>query len=107
MKPDHRRLSALFSEIRQKSRELNTLLDENQLTPNSLAFKAAKYLLIELAEAITDAIQHILAKRAGVAVTGYVDAAIKAREHGLISPELFRKLKPFFDFRNSLIHAIG
>ena len=56
MKPDHRRVSTLFSEIRQKSRELNTLLDENPLTSNSLAVKAAKYLLIELAEAITDAI---------------------------------------------------
>ncbi|MEJ5364611.1 MAG: HepT-like ribonuclease domain-containing protein [Desulfosoma sp.] len=36
-----------------------------------------------------------------------VEAAIKAREHGLISLELFRKLKPFFDFRNSLIHRYG
>ena len=33
-----------------------------------------------------------------------VEAFLKAYENGLISEPLFQQLKPFFDFRNSLIH---
>jgi uncharacterized protein YutE (UPF0331/DUF86 family) len=45
-----------------------------------------------------------LAKENGIAVSGYIDTIVKAREHGLVSDELFERLKPFFDFRNSLVH---
>ena len=60
--------------------------------------------LVELAEAMSNTIQHILAKHLGIAVAGYLDTIVKAHEHRLVSDELFNKLKPFFDFRNSLIH---
>jgi hypothetical protein len=29
---------------------------------------------------------------------------VKAHQHGLIFADMFQRLKPFFDFRNSLIH---
>ena len=93
-----------FSEIRKISSELNQLIDQNELKAESLPLKAAKYLLIELAEAMSNTIQHILAKEKGVAVSGYIDSVVKAHKHGLISADLFQRLKPFFDFRNSLIH---
>ncbi len=32
------------------------------------------------------------------------DTIVQANGHGLISNHLFQRLKPFFDFRNSLIH---
>ena len=98
------RLKRLLSEITRNSGELKRLIEENTLYPGSVPLKAAKYLLIELAEAMSNTIQHILAKEKGIAVSGYIDTIAKAHEHGVISEELFEKLKPFFDFRNSLIH---
>ncbi len=104
MKTDPIRIKSYFAEIRKNSSELNQLIDQNELRVESLPLKAAKYLLIELAEAMSNTIQHILAKEKGVAVSGYIDSVVKAHEHGLISADLFQRLKPFFDFRNSLIH---
>ena len=104
MKTDPIRIKSYFAEIRKNSSELNQLSDQNELRAESLPLKAAKYLLIELAEAMSNTIQHILAKEKGVAVSGYIDSVVKAHQHGLISADMFQRLKPFFDFRNSLIH---
>ena len=104
MKTDPIRIKSYFAEIRKNSSELNQLIDQNELKAESLPLKAAKYLLIELAEAMSNTIQHILAKEKGVAVSGYIDSVVKAHQHGLISANMFQQLKPFFDFRNSLIH---
>ena len=104
MNVDRIRLKRYLTEIKRNSNELRGLLEKNQLTPDSLELKAAKYLLIELAEAMSNTIQHILAKDKGIAVSGYIDTILKGYEQGLISKALFDRLKPFFDFRNSLIH---
>jgi len=104
VKIDPIRIKSYLAEIRRNSSELRELVDQNELTPNSLPLKAAKYILIELAEAMSNTIQHVLAKEKGVAVSGYIDTIVKGREHGILSEELFQRLKPFFDFRNSLIH---
>ncbi|MBI9084264.1 MAG: DUF86 domain-containing protein [Desulfobacterales bacterium] len=104
MKADPIRIRSYCFEIIKNSSELNQLIDQNELTPDSLPLKAAKYILIELAEAMSNTIQHILAKEKGVAVSGYIDAIVKANQHGILSDNLFERLKPFFDFRNSLIH---
>ena len=53
---------------------------------------------------MSNTIQHILAKEKGIAVSGYIDTVVKAHDNGIISDDLFQRLKPFFDFRNSLIH---
>jgi uncharacterized protein YutE (UPF0331/DUF86 family) len=104
MKIELSRVKGYLFEIKKSSTELKVLIEQNDLKPDSIALKAAKYLLIELAEAISNTLQHILAKENGIAVSGYIDTIVKAREHGLISDELFERLKPFFDFRNSLVH---
>ena len=104
MKVDPIRIKRYLAEIRKNSLELNRLIDQNELVPDTIPMKAAKYILIELAEGMSNAIQHILARDNGVAVSGYIDAILKAYENGLISEILFQRLKPFFDFRNSLIH---
>ncbi|MBW2170066.1 MAG: DUF86 domain-containing protein, partial [Deltaproteobacteria bacterium] len=98
------RIQSYLAEIRKNSLELNELIDANDLTLDSVPLKAAKYLLIELAEAMSNTIQHILAKEKGVAVSGYIDTVVKGHDHGILSDDLFQRLKPFFDFRNSLIH---
>lgn len=83
---------------------LNQLMAENQLEPDSVPLKAAKYMLIELAEAMSNTIQHILAKEKGIAVSGYMDTIVKGYEQGILSRDIFERLKPFFDFRNSFVH---
>ncbi len=104
MKADPIRIKRYLAEIRKNSIELNRLIDQNDLTPDSVPLKAGKYILIELAEAMSNTIQHILARDKGIAVSGYIDTVLKGYENGILSAELFQRLKPFFDFRNSLIH---
>jgi len=76
MNVDRIRLKRYLTEIKRNSNELRGLLEKNQLTPDSLELKAAKYLLIELAEAMSNTIQHILAKDKGIAVSGYIDTIL-------------------------------
>ena len=104
MNLDRARIQRYLAEITKNSRELQVLLKEHRLTSNSLELKAVKYILIELAEAIANVLQHILAKEHGMAVNGYVDTIVKGYNAGIITQQLFHKLKPFLDFRNSLIH---
>ena len=104
MKLDRTRVKSYLFVAKRNAEELNQLIDKNELAPDSLPLKAAKYMLIEIAEAMSNTIQHILAKEKGVAVSGYVDTIVKGHAHGILSEALFQKLKPFFDFRNSLIH---
>ncbi len=104
MRTDKTRLKGYLLEIKKNSDELQTLIKQNQLAPDSIALKAAKYLLIELAEAMSSVLQHLLARGKGRAVSGYIETVVKANELGIITDDLFSKMKPFFDFRNSLIH---
>jgi hypothetical protein len=73
MKIDPVRIKSYLSEIRRNSLALQELIDHNELAPDSVPLKAGKYILIELAEAMSNAIQHILAKGSGIAVSGYID----------------------------------
>jgi len=104
MKSDKVRLKRYLTEITLYSDELRQLVAQNDLIPASIPLKAAKYISLGLAEAMSNTPQHILAKEKGIAVSGYIDTIVKGNEYQLISKELFDRLKPFFDFRNSLIH---
>jgi uncharacterized protein YutE (UPF0331/DUF86 family) len=99
-----RRFRQYLSEITRNSLDLKKIVEQGKLEPGSIELKAAKYILIELAEAMSNCLQHILAKQKGVAVSGYIDTIAKGHKEGILSETLFQKLKPFFDFRNSLIH---
>jgi uncharacterized protein YutE (UPF0331/DUF86 family) len=101
---DMKRFRQYLSEITRNSLELKKIVEQGKLAPGSMELKAAKYILIELAEAMSNCLQHVLAKQRGVAVSGYIDTIAKGHKEGIISEALFQKLKPFFDFRNSLIH---
>ena len=104
MRIDIKRLRQYLTEIIRNSQELKRIVEQGALTPDSIELKAAKYLLIELAEAMSNCLQHLLAKQKGIAVSGYIDTIAKGYKEGILSEGLFQKLKPFFDFRNSLIH---
>ena len=53
---------------------------------------------------MANTLQHILAKDMGEPVAGYVETIIRAGETNILLEPLPKKIKPFFDFRNSLIH---
>jgi uncharacterized protein YutE (UPF0331/DUF86 family) len=56
---------------------------------------------------MANTLQHILAKELGEPPTGYVETIIRAGETSILPKALSSKLRPFFDFRNALIHRYG
>ena len=104
MRIDKAKINRFLLEITKNSADLRELIAENRLHADSVEIKAAKYILIELAEAVSNILQHILAKEKGIPVSGYIDTIVKGHKSGIISEDLFVKLKPFLEFRNSLVH---
>lgn len=107
MKIDKERIIKYLFEIKSRVREIEELLSshtDEEMLKNKWFLKGLKYSLVEIAEAIANTLAHILAKDRGVVVSGYIDTVIKSRENGIISENLYNKIKPFMDFRNSLIH---
>ena len=104
MKIDSVRIKKYLADIVRSANDLKKIIERNSLEPGSIELKAVKFILIELAEAMSNTLQHVLAKQKGIAVSGYIDTIVKGNREGIISEELYQKLKPFFDFRNSLVH---
>ncbi|MBS1238877.1 MAG: hypothetical protein H6R38_195 [Deltaproteobacteria bacterium] len=107
MSIDTERINRFLLEIKSRHREISALLAENtdeEVLQEIWRLKGLKYSLIEVAEAMANILQHILAKDMGEPVTGYAETIIRAGELRILPAELSKKLKPFFDFRNSLIH---
>ncbi len=104
MKIDRARISAYLVELERCRQELQTLVESQRLAPDTLEIKAAKYILVVAAEAISGTLQHLLARTRGIAASGYLDTITRARDEGMLSPQLCERLKPFLEFRNSLVH---
>jgi uncharacterized protein YutE (UPF0331/DUF86 family) len=107
MKIDIEKIQQYLSEIKARHREIEELLlksSDAEILKEPWVLKGLKYALIEIAEAMANTLQHILAKDMGEPVVGYVETIIRAGETSILSESLSKKLKPFFDFRNSLIH---
>ncbi len=99
---DKRRIQFFLGDIRKNALEIGELL--RTYKDDEITMKAIKFMLIEIREAMSNTLQHILARDRGVPVSGYIDTINKAKDLKIISDDLYRKIKPFFDFRNSLIH---
>jgi uncharacterized protein YutE (UPF0331/DUF86 family) len=107
MKIDIEKIQQYLSEIKTRHREIEELLQKNsdsEILRETWVLKGLKYSLIEIAEAMANTLQHILAKDMGEPVVGYVETIIRAGETNILPESLSQKIKPFFDFRNSLIH---
>lgn len=107
MNVDIAKITKALRDIRERTLKIEDLLNtysEEEIIKDEIIRLALKYLVIEIAEAMANILQHILAKYYGIAVKGYIDTINKAYEKGLITEVIFKKLKPFFDFRNALIH---
>lgn len=107
MKLDKNRIQNYLLDIKSRVLEIEELLDRHtaeELLAQPWLIKGIKYLLIELAEIMANVLTHIFTRDKGEAVTGYVEMIVRAGEKGIISESLANKLKPFFDFRNALVH---
>ncbi len=107
MKVDKEKIQRYLMEIKSRHHELEELLGKKKdvdILSEPWLVKGIKYSLIEIAEAMANTLQHLLAKDFGEAMVGYIETIIRAGESKIISESLSQKLKPFFDFRNSLIH---
>jgi len=107
MKIDTEKIQHYLLEIKARHIEIEELLLKNsdaEILKEPWVLKGLKYTLIEIAEAMANILQHILAKDRGEPVVGYIETIIRAGETGILPETLSKKIKPFFDFRNSLIH---
>jgi len=107
MKLDKQRVNSYLYDIQRGTDELVEILQERTdkaLLIDTIVMKAIKYTLIEIAEAMANTLQHILAKGFGKPVSGYIDTVVKAKEHRIITDRLSSSIMPFFKFRNALIH---
>ncbi|MBI3754902.1 MAG: DUF86 domain-containing protein [Deltaproteobacteria bacterium] len=107
MKVDKERVKKYLYDILSNVRDIEGILkghSEDEIVSDKHLLKSLKYSLVEVSEAMSLALQHILAKHYGIPVKGYIDTVKKASDAGIISKELSASLKPFFDFRNSLVH---
>ena len=107
MKIDNNRLQNYLLDIKSRTIEIEKLMDgftDEEILSNSWQIRGLKYLLIEIAEIMANTLTHILTKDKGEGVSGYTETIIKSGELGIISESISNKLKPFFDFRNSLVH---
>lgn len=107
MSINYKKIKKYLMDIIEDSRKIEKILketSEKDLMSDEIVRLALKYLVIEVAEAMANTLQHILAKHFGLAVKGYVDTIKRGFEKSIVSEDVFKSLKPFFDFRNSLIH---
>ena len=107
MKVDKERVKKYLYDILSNTREIENLLKDygsDEILGNRHLLKSIKYSLVDISEAMSLVLQHILAKHYVIPVKGYIDAIKKASDAGLIDHKLSSSLKPFFDFRNSLVH---
>ena len=107
MQIDQERITYYLYDIKRNTLDLENLLKkytDDSILQDPIIIKAMKYSLIEIAEAMANTLQHILAKGMGRPVSGYIDTLLTARASEIISEDLFSALKPFFEFRNALIH---
>ena len=100
------RIEKYLNDIITEVDDVKSILNEpdEQVLRDRHLIKSLKYSIIVIAEAIGSLAQHILAKKHSVAVRGYTEAFLKAKEYKIVAPELIERLLPFARFRNMLVH---
>jgi len=103
VKIDTEKIQRYLLEIRSRQHEIEGLLSKNsdtELLNDPWVLKGLKYTLVEIAEAMANILQHILAKDMGEPVTGYVETVIRAGETNILPNHLSKKIKPFLVLEN-------
>jgi uncharacterized protein YutE (UPF0331/DUF86 family) len=85
-------------EIKARRYEIDALLTKSsdaEILKEGWVLKGLKYTLIEIAEAMANTLQHILAKDMGEPVVGYVETILRAGETKILPESLVTKSNPF------------
>ena len=103
---DPSRLAALLARVGEERRALRRLaeLGDDVIfdAPDRLA--AMKYRFVVAAEALIDAGQHVIASEGWVPPASFADVFARLAEHGVVDPDLGRRLQDLARFRNLLVH---
>lgn len=94
MKIDIEKIQQYLLEIKARHIEIEELLLKNsdaEILKEPWVLKGLKYTLIEIAEAMANILQHILAKDRGEPVVGYIETIIRAGETGILQIPFQRK----------------
>ncbi|MEO0094326.1 MAG: DUF86 domain-containing protein [candidate division WOR-3 bacterium] len=107
MRIDKDRIQNYLQDIKSCVNEIENLIiqySDSEILSQPWLLRGLKYLLIEISEIMANTLMHILAKDKGKSVSGYIETIVKAGETGVLPKDLAERLKPIFDFRNSLVH---
>lgn len=102
MKIDKLRIKRFLAEIKNDTQEIESFLKES--FEDKRTIKAIRYNLIEIVEAQANILQHILSKDRGLPSSGYLETVELAQKEKIITLSTYKSLKPFFEFRNTLVH---
>jgi len=106
-KLDTKRLGHYCLSIQENIEDIRFLLSEysdEELLEKRYLLKSLKYSLVEIAEAMANTLQHMLAKLKGEAAESYLEVVEKAMRANLMDVELLGRLLFFFKFRKLLVH---
>lgn len=100
------RIIKILKEIAAESSDLDSIVahSDEDISASPHLIKSCKYSIIVISEAIANTLQHILAKKHKISVSGYTEALVKAKEYSILSEGLADRLRPFISFRNMLVH---
>jgi uncharacterized protein YutE (UPF0331/DUF86 family) len=103
---DLKRIDSYLQQIVAEVADIGKILaiPDGEILSDRAKLKSLKYSVIVIAEAMTGTLQHILAKKHSVAVDGDSDALMKSAQHKVVDEDLLGRLRPFFVFRNMLVH---
>lgn len=106
MSINRERLLQYLDQIRLENEDIQLILEKSdqEILADNHYLKSLKYSIIVIAEAIGSILQHILAKKCNIPVSGFSEAINKAKNKELISSPLLERLLPFMRFRNLLVH---
>lgn len=106
MKVDKERIEKYLGEIAAETFDIKNVLEKSnaEIIKDQHILKSLKYSTIVIAEAVASTLQHFLAKKHNVVVSGYMDVFAKSMACSLLSEDLLEKLQPFIVFRNMLVH---
>lgn len=87
MKVDKERLRKYLYDILSNARDIENLFKEHRdedIINSKHLLKSLKYSLVEVSEAMSLTLQHILARHYGIPVKSYIDTIKKASDSGVI-----------------------
>lgn len=100
------RLQLYLNQIRIETQDIEAILarSNHEILAEPHYLKSLKYSIIVIAEATGSILQHILAKKYNIPVSGFSETIKKAENKELISTALLERILPFMRFRNLLVH---